>query len=175
MIKFLDKLFRGVDVLMAVFLALMIVLFFLNVVLRYVFSTGLVWSEEVARLAFIYLVYFGTVGAFRDNRHLGVDTVLIRLPKRAQKGLYAAIQLVVIWMMWLLTVGSWQLAVQSLNDRWVATQFPRSLVYGVGVVTGVAIILVALGNLYSLFVGKRSVDELTTIRDADADPLAEID
>lgn len=175
MSTFLDRLFRGVDIMMAIFLGLMIALFFLNVVLRYVFSTGLVWSEEVARLAFIYLVYFGTIGAFRDNRHLGVDTVLTRLPEQPRKALYAGIQVVIIWMMGLLAVGSWQLAVQNLNDRWVATQFPRALVYGVGVVTGVAIILVAVGNLYNLFVARRPVDELTTIRDDGTDPLAEID
>ena len=169
MATYLDRLFRAVEILMAVFLAVMIGLFFLNVVLRYVFSTGLAWSEEVARLCFIYLVYLGTIGAFRDNRHLGVDTLLRRVPPRAQTIVYAAIQLLVVWMMWLLTVGSWQLAVQSLGDRWVATQFPRSLVYGIGVVTGVSIILVAAANLFRLLVAKVPVAELMSIRDNDAE------
>jgi TRAP-type C4-dicarboxylate transport system permease small subunit len=138
---------------------------FLNVVLRFVFSTGYVWSEEVTRLCFIYLVYLGTIGAFRDNRHLGMDTLLHRIPPIVQKLFYAVIQLVIIWVMWLLVQGSWDLAVQSLGDRWVATQFPRSLVFGAGVVTGVAIQVIALGNLYRLLVMKLSVEELLTIRD----------
>ena len=48
--KKFDLLFRGVEVLMAFFLAVMIFLVFANVVLRYLFSTGFAWSEEVARL-----------------------------------------------------------------------------------------------------------------------------
>lgn len=169
MSRSLDKLFRGVEILMAVFLAIMIALFFMNVVLRYLFSTGFAWSEEIARLCFIYLVYLGTIGAYRDNRHLGVETLINRASPGVQKVLYAAIQLIVIWLMALLTIGSWELAVQNLGDRWVATQYPRALVYGIGVVTGVSIILVAAANLYRLLVQKLSVAELMKIRDADAD------
>lgn len=170
MTRALNHLFRGVEILMAVFLAVMTFLVFLNVVLRYAFSTGLVWSEEVARLCFIYLVYLGTIGAFRDNRHLGVETILEKVPPRVQKALYVVVQAIIIWVMWLLVEGSWALAVQSMGDRWVATQFPRPLVYGIGVVTGAAIALISLANLYRLFVMRLSVAELIEVRDdADAD------
>ncbi len=150
---------------MAVLLALMVFLMFLNVILRFAFSTGFVWSEEVTRLSFIYLVYLGTVAAFRDNRHLGVDTLLEHVPPIVQKVLYAVVQLIIIWVMWLLVQGSWDLAMQSRNDAWVATQYPRSLIMGAGVVTGAAIVLIALGNLYRLLVMRRPVAELLAIRD----------
>lgn len=172
MTRFLNGLFRGVEILMAVFLAIMIILVFLNVVLRYLFSTGLVWSEEVARLSFIYLVYLGTVGAFRDNRHLGVETLLERVPETAQKVLYTLVQAIIIWVMWLLAQGSWGLVVQSMGDRWVATQYPRSLVYAIGVVTGAAIMFIALANLYRLLVMKLSVAELIAIQDDSEDEPA---
>jgi TRAP-type transport system small permease protein len=165
--RFLDFLFRGVEILMAVLLALMVLLMFLNVVLRFAFSTGFVWSEEITRLSFIYLVYLGTVAAFRENRHLGVDTLLEHVPPVVQKVLYAVVQLIIIWVMWLLVQGSWDLAVQSRNDAWVATQYPRSLIMGAGVVTGVAIVLIALGNLYRLLVLKSPVAELLAIKDDD--------
>ena len=76
----LNLLFRSIEALMAFFLAVMIVLVFTNVVLRYVFSTGFEWSEEIARLCFIYLVYLGAIGAMRENQHLIIDSVLSRIP-----------------------------------------------------------------------------------------------
>jgi TRAP-type C4-dicarboxylate transport system permease small subunit len=82
-----------------------------------------------------------------------------------QKVFYALIQIIIIWVMWLLVQGSWDLAVQNLADRLVATQYPRSLIFGAGVLTGVAIQLIALGNLYRLFFLKRSVGELLHVRD----------
>lgn len=173
--KSLDKLFRGVEILIGIFLAVMITLTFMNVVMRFFFSAGFSWSEEVARLCFIYLVYLGTIGAYRDNQHLGVEMLVEKASPFFKKLLYFLIQAMVIWMMVWLTVGSWQLAVQSVNDRWVATQYPRFLVNGIGVVTGVSIILIALANLYKLFFLKRPVLELMKPVVSDPDHAAAMD
>ena len=160
----LNLLFRSIEALMAFFLAVMIVLVFTNVVLRYVFSTGFEWSEEIARLCFIYLVYLGAIGAMRENQHLIIDSVLSRIPDIWQKVIYFLVQAGIIWMMVVLISGSWQLVMQNLGDRWVATQFPIYLVYAVGLVTGVSIIVIALANLYRLVVLKRPVGELLSVR-----------
>jgi TRAP-type transport system small permease protein len=160
-----NALFRGMEVLIAFFLAVMIALVFTNVVLRYCFSIGFAESEEIARLCFIYLVYLGTIGAMRDNQHLGLDTVLTRIPAHAQKVIYFLVQAGIIWVMVILTMGSWQLVIQNLADRWVATQFPVFLVYGIGLITGISIVIISLANLYRLFVLKMSVNELLLIRD----------
>jgi TRAP-type C4-dicarboxylate transport system permease small subunit len=163
--KFLDRLFKVTEILIAVFLAVMIMLMFMNVVARYVFSKGFAWSEEIARLCFIYLVYLGAIGAMRDNRHLLIESVLVRVPIVAQKLLYALVQAGIIWLMAILIQGSWGLVVQNLRDRWVATHFPAFLVYAVGIVTGTAIAIIAVANLFRLFVIKIPVPELIKIRD----------
>ena len=159
----LNALFRGVEFLMAFFLAVMITLVFLNVLLRYIFSTGFAWSEEIARLCFIYLVYLGSIGAMRDNQHLIIDSLLSRVPIIAQKTIYFLVQASIVWVMVILTQGSWQLVIQNLNDRWVATQFPIFLVYGVGVITGISITIIALANMYRLFVLGIPVSELLKV------------
>ncbi len=161
----LHALFRGIELLMAAFLAVMIALTFMNVVLRYFFSTGYVWSEEIARLCFIYLVYLGSIGAMRDNQHLIIDSLLARIPPLAQKTIYFLVQAGIVWIMAILTIGSWKLVVQNLADRWVATQFPVYLVYAIGVVTGIAIIIIALVNIYRLIVANVPVSQLLSVRD----------
>ena len=165
-----NALFRGIEILIAFFLAVMIALVFANVVLRYCFSTGFAWSEEIARLCFIYLVYLGSIGAMRDDQHLGLDSVLARVPERAQKVIYFLVQVAIIWVMVILTQGSWQLVIQNLADRWVATQIPVFLVYGVGLITGIAIIILSLANIYRLAVLKISVNALLSIRDESSSP-----
>ncbi|GAB3191493.1 TRAP transporter small permease [Nesterenkonia suensis] len=169
--RFMQKLFRAIELLMVVFLVAMVVFVFLNMALRYLFDSGLVWSEEIARLCFIYLVYLGAVGAFRENRHLGMHVLLERVPRPAQKVLYTIVQLIIVWVMALLVIGSWDLVVQSMGDRWVATQYPRPLIYAIGLVTGLAIALMALMNILRLFVFKMSVEELLAIPDDDTDLL----
>ncbi|MDR1576115.1 MAG: TRAP transporter small permease [Treponema sp.] len=168
--KILDTLFRGVEILIAFFLAVMIILVFMNVVFRYLFSKGFAWSEEIARLCFIYLVYLGSIGAMRDNRHLLIDSILGRVPVFLQKIIYALIQLCIIWLMGILSLGSWGLALQNLNDNWVATKFPTFLVYASGLITGIAIGIIALANLFRMIVLKIPVSELIKSRDDSPDP-----
>jgi len=158
--KTLDRLFRGIEILIAILLAIMIFLVFANVVARKVFSSGFAWSEEIARICFIYLVYFGAIGAMRDNRHLLVETLLVRIPKKAQKILYAFIQLLIIWLMYILASGSFGLVLQNINDRWVVTQIPTPLIWISGVIAGSAIALLAVVNLFRLIFLKMPIDEL---------------
>lgn len=170
MSKAMDTLFRGIQILIAIFLGIMIVLVFANVVLRYVFSSGFAWSEEIARICFIYLVYLGTIDAFRDNRHLGVEMLVERVGPLAQRILYFAIQAIVIWMMAILAWGSFTLAKQGLNDRWVATGYPLFLISGIGVVTGASIIALAVANIVKMITGKEKVLTLMAPKeDADAE------
>ncbi len=168
----MDKLFRGIQVLIAVFLGIMIALVFLNVILRYVFNTGLAWTEEIARICFIYLVYLGTIDAYRDNRHLGVELLVERVPEKARKALYLAIQLIVIWMMAILTIGSWKLTMQSMHDSWVATGYPRALINGIGVVTGASIIALATSNIIKMLVSKTPVLTLMAPKDEVSEEFA---
>jgi TRAP-type C4-dicarboxylate transport system permease small subunit len=163
--KVLDTLFRGVEILIAFFLAVMIILVFMNVVFRYLFSKGFAWSEEIARLCFIYLVYLGSIGAMRDNQHLIIDSILSRVPVIAQRIIYFLVQTGIIWLMVILIRGSWGLVIQNLRDNWVATKFPTYLVYAAGIVTGVAIGIIALANLFRLVVLKMPVADLLKIRD----------
>ncbi|MDR2093962.1 MAG: TRAP transporter small permease [Treponema sp.] len=169
--KILDALFRGIEILIAFFLGVMIILVFMNVVFRYLFNKGFAWSEEIARLCFIYLVYLGAIGAMRDNQHLIIDSILSRVPLIAQRIIYFLVQAGVIWIMFILTQGSWMLMMQNLRDRWVATHFPTFMVYTAGFITGIAVGIIALVNIFRLIVMKMQVADLLKIRDAEADQM----
>jgi TRAP-type C4-dicarboxylate transport system permease small subunit len=172
--KILDTLFKVVEVLIAFFLAVMITLVFMNVVFRYLFSKGFAWSEEIARLCFIYLVYLGSIGAMRDNQHLIIDSILARVPVFAQRVIYFLVQAGIIWLMVILTRGSWLLMLQNLRDRWVATHFPTFMVYAAGFITGIAIGIIALTNMFRLMVMKMPVVDMLKIRDdSDTDQTQE--
>jgi TRAP-type C4-dicarboxylate transport system permease small subunit len=165
--KFLDGLFRGVEILIAVFLAVMISLVFMNVALRYFFNTGFVWSEEVTRLCFIFLVYLGAIIAARENRHLLIDMLLYKVPQSAKIIIYALIQACIVWLMVILVQGSWGLVLQSFRDKWVSTRFPSWIVWASGIVTGVSIAIISVANLYQLFMKK--VPVLTLIQPPDSE------
>lgn len=71
---------------MIVALAAMTLLTFVQVVLRYVFGTGFVWSLEVTQYLFAWLVLIGMSYGVRTQAHIAVDIVTRRLPPRAAHG-----------------------------------------------------------------------------------------
>jgi len=78
-----DFLAQFEEAAMAILLGFMTVLTFLQVVLRYVFNTGILWSLEATVYAFAALVVFGMSYGVRTQSHIAVDLVVSRLPPRA--------------------------------------------------------------------------------------------
>jgi C4-dicarboxylate transporter DctQ subunit len=65
--------------LMAGLLAFMTVLTFIQVVLRYVFNTGLVWSLEATTYSFAALVLIGMSYGVRTKTHIATDLITRKL------------------------------------------------------------------------------------------------
>ena len=82
LVRFRDAGDRLEEAFMTVALAAMTLLTFLQVVLRYVFGTGFVWSLEVTTYLFAWLVLIGMSYGVRTQAHIAVDLVTSRLPPR---------------------------------------------------------------------------------------------
>lgn len=68
------------EILIAWLLAFMTLLTFIQVVLRYVFNSGWVWSLEATTYSFAALVLIGMAYGVRTKAHIAVDVVTRRLP-----------------------------------------------------------------------------------------------
>ncbi len=73
------------DLVAAFFISITTILVVINIVLRYIFNSGLVWSEEVATGCFVWSVFIGAVAVFKHRGHVGVDIIVKKLPVGLQK------------------------------------------------------------------------------------------
>ena len=73
------------DFLAASLLAAITLLTFTQVVLRYVFDSGLIWALEATTYLFGWLVLIGMSIGIRTNSHIAVDMLLASLPGRARR------------------------------------------------------------------------------------------
>ncbi len=62
--------------LIALFMGLMTVITFANVIARYVFNSNILWALEVTVFLFAWLVLLGISYGVKKSLHLGVDVVL---------------------------------------------------------------------------------------------------
>lgn len=52
-----------------------VALVFLQVIMRYVFSSSLSWSEELARYLFLWQIWLGASYAVKERKHLRIEAV----------------------------------------------------------------------------------------------------
>jgi C4-dicarboxylate transporter DctQ subunit len=92
----------------AFLLAAMTLLTFTQVVLRYLFNTGLSWALEATTYLFAWLVLIGISYGVKAGAHIGVQALVDMLPTRGKRvaGVVAG-GLSILYAV-LLTMGSWQ-------------------------------------------------------------------
>ena len=71
--------------LMVACLAVMVLLLFGNVALRYLFNSGINVSDELSRLAFVWMIFLGSVLALREHQHIGVTMLVERFGPAARR------------------------------------------------------------------------------------------
>ncbi|ADI26548.1 Tripartite ATP-independent periplasmic transporter DctQ component [Geobacillus sp. C56-T3] len=162
--KFLDG---ALNVLMAATLAFMCILVFGNVVLRYGFNSGITWSEEMSRFLFIWMSFLGAIGALKDNDHLGVDTLVRKLPTGAKRIVFVISNAIVLYVLYLLFDGSWKITLSSVGSRSPATGLPMAFVYGTGLVVSIGMGLIILYHLYQALFRPGAIDELTKMKESE--------
>lgn len=74
--------------LLLVFYSMIVATISVEVVRRFVFSYSSIWGEEIARYAFIYLVWIGVSAAVRERAHIRIDVIMNYLTPRGQAVIY---------------------------------------------------------------------------------------
>lgn len=148
-------------------LALMVILVFGNVVLRYAFNLGITVSEEVSRFLFVWLTFLGAIVAFRERGHLGVDIVVSRLPSIGKKACLIASQLLMLYVTWLFLQGSWTQTLINLGVRSPSAGISMGLFYGVGIIFSASAGLIILHDLYRVATGRLAEEELVMVKESE--------
>jgi TRAP-type C4-dicarboxylate transport system permease small subunit len=103
--RWLDRLHRVEDGLLAVLLGALLLLSVAQIALRLVFDSGLDWAEPVSRAGVLWLALLGALGATRTGKHIAIDALPRALPPPAQRVVWAIAQgaaaVVALWLAWL--------------------------------------------------------------------------
>ena len=159
MSRIISFFFRGLEGLIVLLLAAMVVMVFGNVVLRYLFDTGIDVSEELSRYFFVWLTFIGAVVVGRENAHLGVETLVSRLGDVGRKVCMVLSDLFIIGCCAVFFWGTWQQAEINATNYAPITEISMLWVYGVGFFTSIGLGLMALLRILRVVSGRISEQE----------------
>lgn len=144
----LNWLFKAFDVFVVVGMVIISLLIFTNVVLRYGFSSGIPFAVEVSRLVLVWVIFMGSVVALAKGAHLGVDSLVVRLPRKARLVCFLVSYGLMLWCCWLLAQGSWALTVIEWSNVQALSGIPVGAVYLAGLVSAVLMAFILLIDLW---------------------------
>ncbi|MGG3449130.1 TRAP transporter small permease [Domibacillus aminovorans] len=153
--------------IIALCLSLMAIFVFGNVVMRYVFNSGITWSEEVSRFLFIWLIFLGAILALKDNEHLGVDSLVKKLPVTGKKIVYIISNVFILITLVLVFNGSWKLTLLNVDQSSPAIGMPYAYIYVFGCIMSVSMAIIILVNLYRVIFKKIDVSQLIMTTDSE--------
>jgi TRAP-type C4-dicarboxylate transport system permease small subunit len=165
--RLLDGYCRLLDALIALALAIMVVLVFGNVVLRYAFNSGITVSEELSRWLFVWLTFLGAVVAIKEHGHLGTDMLVSRLGKTGKKVCLVLSQLAMLYVTWLLFQGSLTQAQINADVQAPVTGASVAIFYASGVFFAVSAGLLLLRELIRTLTGQVKDEELIMVQESE--------
>ena len=118
------KILRSIDTaltraegyLLITLLSVMVVLAFLQVVLRNLFSSGIFWADVLLRHILLWLGFLGAAIATSEHRHINIDALRRFLKPRVRSVVDMITDLFAAFICFLLAQSSWTFVMMEKED-----------------------------------------------------------
>jgi TRAP-type C4-dicarboxylate transport system permease small subunit len=132
----------------------------LQVTFRYVLSTPLTWTEELARYLYIWACFLGAPVALRRGNHVTIAFVAERLPRVLSRPVTLGCQMLALVFLAQLTIQGAILTVRSHSVEAITLPIPWSAIYLAAPLSAVLMILEMIeAFLRTLFGAEEGVRE----------------
>jgi TRAP-type C4-dicarboxylate transport system permease small subunit len=152
--------FRALEIVMVLLLAGMVVMVFGNVVLRYGFNPAS-WFRGTVPVLLYLLTFIGAVVTFRDNAHLGVESLVARFGRGGRLVCLILTDIVIILCCAVFFWGTWMQSGINASNVAPVTGISMIWIFGVGFFTSIGIGLLALIRLVKAVTGRITEEEIS--------------
>lgn len=132
----------------AIILAIMVLIVFSNAVLRYLFHSGFIATEEILRYLFIYLTFLGVVEVSYQRKHIAVSILTDALPKKIRTSIYILGYILSLYALYILFNGSIEYFKESDTSVGQVTGIPFQFIIASIIFAALGVIVFILRDLY---------------------------
>ena len=130
--KFIDKLSWIESSLIVILLGVMVMLAFLQVILRNLFSFGFLWADPLLRYMVMWVGFLGAVIATREEKHFGVDFLTRYFSQRFLHGTKIFVDSFAAVVAFLLMRAAYQFLMEGISaDEKDIFELPRRIYFAI--------------------------------------------
>ncbi|WP_434661151.1 2,3-diketo-L-gulonate TRAP transporter small permease YiaM [Klebsiella sp. MISC125] len=141
---------RILEAILAIIIAVLSCIVFINIILRYGFHTSILSVDELSRFLFVWLTFIGAIVAFMDGSHVQVSFLVEKLSPNNQRRMAILTHSLVLLLCLALAVGSTKKTLQDWSDLSPILGLPVGLMYAAALPTSLVIALLEIRHLYRL-------------------------
>ncbi len=154
--KILDGYYRFLQVMLTVAMGLLLVPVTMQIFARYIgLIPRYIWTEEMARFCFIWIILIGAMIAVRDASHFSVDLLPAAKTKRGEAIGRMFVDFIIFLVALVFIVWGWPLVKFGLLQESEMAELPMVLIYGAWPLAGIT---------WILFLGEKLLDNIELFR-----------
>lgn len=156
----IDGYYRFLKFLLTVLMAVLLIPVAMQILSRYTgFIPRYIWTEELARFCFIWIVLVGAMIGVRDGTHFTADFLPHPKTKRAEAIARIISDFMIFLVAMIFVVWGWPLVQFGLMQESEMAELPMVFIYAAWPIAGVSTIV---------FLGERLADHLRLFREDEA-------
>lgn len=154
--KVLDGLYGFLKLVLTILMGLLIIPVTMQIMSRYFdFIPRYIWTEEMARFCFIWIILVGAMVAMREDEHFTVDVMPTFASDRANAISYLFVDFATFVMASIFVIWGWPLVQFGLLQTSEMAELPMVLIYMAWPITGI---------VWLLFLTERVSDHIKLFR-----------
>ncbi|WP_026895326.1 TRAP transporter small permease [Clostridiisalibacter paucivorans] len=152
--KILDKMTLIIKWVSSILLTFMLVITFVQVVLRYVFNNPTMWSEEVTLLMLIWFGYLAISLAVREDCHISIESFYLSCKKGTRTIFDLIRHILMLGFSGLMIYYGIELMKISKGKYLPASHISRTLMYMAMAVAGVLMVMFTIVHILKIFISQ---------------------
>lgn len=125
-LKWIDKLLRWYIIML---MAILVALTFIQVVARYAMSSPFTGTDQLARVASVWLTFMGAAVAVWKNKNIRIETIEQFLPEPIRKVMFLIFDLLLIVLLVVMSVKAYEVTEMGATQDIIATPFTYAAMY----------------------------------------------
>ena len=159
----LERLVRsivlGEKLLAGLFLLIILSTMAAHIIARYLFGSPFQWSEEVARLALIWMTFMSAAFVMAEHRHIAVDMISSRISDRGKLVIECMSYVIIAFSCLLLLIGGANFVWYVGKVGSPALGVPKSFWYGAGLAGLLLMAMHAIVNLLQVILTGKPIPQ----------------
>jgi len=163
-IKFINGLSnvlgKIIEALLFIFLLLMLLTCFFQILSRFVFKIPTVWTEEIVRICFVWITFLGAAIAVKEGTYLFIDIISSSLRVKSKKILNILNYLLILLISSIFLISSIEYVGKSIGKLAVTIRIPANIGYISATIFAILSLIFSIENILKLIVNNNENNEL---------------